>query len=268
MIGIAWDKISVEEIMGKDIDKIKEIVMDKYADYFDKYEKDGTISRVASIWAKEINYFVNEIRDGDIVLVKDRSRNKLMFGKIISPCFENEEKDNKLFIDSDRGTCNKARRIEWLKIKEKDELSDLINRALYERKAVVKITGEKIISDINKSIFSIFYRGDNIHAVFSVNTEHDIKFKEYYEFINLLNLVSTEMNVADDLFIKSNVSSPGPIEIFGNAVDIIEILKNLGIVIGATSMVAFGKYTKNYLQAKRSLDLTNPGEDDGFTRGN
>ena len=266
IVGLAWDKIKVNDIKGKNLKEINKIVENKYLNLKSNYEKESSFSRAITIFSKEVNYFVNEIKLGDIVIVKDRSRNNLIFGKVVSEVFENKEFEINLKIDDDRGMCNKFLNLEWLNIREKDEVSELIKNTIYGQQAILNITDERTIADINKTIFSLFYRDNYIHAIFNIKKDTNIEFEKYYQFLNLIHEFRNDKKIKNDFYIKSNVSSPGPIEIFGNAIEITNLLISLGII---TTVGVATAYLKNkYLPVKKELDIINPGVDDGFDRGN
>ena len=263
IIGLAWDKINVNEINKKSLEDIVEVYKDKYQYLEKNYKEKSGYLRAVTIFSKELYYFVNEMQIGDIVVVKDRSRNKLMFGKVVSDAITAEEHIKHLPIDTIRGNCNKIRRIEWLRIKEKEVVSERIKNNIRTQQAIVKVNDDRTVNEINKTIFSLFVRGDYVHAVFNLKKEEDIEFENYYKFLGLIHEAKKDTISSETFYIKSNVSSPGPVEIFGKSIDVYSLLTSLGII---TTGVA--SLRNKYLDTKEKLDIADPGEDEGFDIGN
>ena len=276
IIGLAWDKIGVEDVRNKDLQSIKDNIKNKYSSMTAKYKDESGFMRATTIFSKELNFFINEISVGDIVVVKDRNRDRLMFGLVISDVFENTEYSKCCPIDKERGNCNKFRRVQWLNIKEKKEVSELIINTMYNQQAISKITEERTKADINKTIFTLFLMEDKLHAVFEVKKLDSINFESYYNFIDLIHKFRKEYNVTTDFYIKSNVSSPGPIEIIGASLEIGMFLSLLGV--GAIKIFKNDNiksdvknnthdFEREYQVVKSELDIKDPGED-GFIKGN
>lgn len=265
-IGLAFDNISVNDVKGKKQIEIKEIVKEKYKHLEDEFDELSGFNRSTTIYSKEIHHFVNEISIGDVVVVKDRNKNRLLFGKVTSDALDPGQERLNMKVDKKRGYCNKVRRVKWLHYKNKDEVSELIRNTITYQRGVYQINDEKVIVDINKTIYSLFYRGEQLHAVFNIKTSSDIKFSEYHEFINLIEECRKEYNIEDEFYIKSNVASPGPIEIYGHSVDIVKILASIGIV--AAPSIISNRLKDKYKKSKEELDIDDPGKDDGFRRGN
>ena len=159
-IGFAYDKISVNEVKGKNLEEIKTIYKRKYSKTRENYKTDSSFNQAITIISKEINYFVNEIALGDIIVLKDRAKKQLIFGKVNSEIFSSNEDIDNLFIDYKRGNCNKFLSVEWLRVKEQDIVSEKLKNAIRVTQAVFKVKDEDTVHHINKTIYSIFKRND------------------------------------------------------------------------------------------------------------
>lgn len=254
LIGFAYDKVLIQDVLGESLVRIKKIVEDKYSYLSKTYDSQKGFKQAVTIISKEIHSFVNEMKTGDIILLKDRSKEKRMFGKIIEEEATEATKEqlDHLFIDSRRGSCNKIRRVEWLKSIEKEIVSAEINNAMNVSQGLFKINDEAAISHINKSIYSLFSRGDHIHAVFNISSQNDIHFDDYYNLIDLIKKYKNgNINRTEDFFIKTSVESPGPVEIIAAGKAIFKIINSL-------------KSDHSYSETKRILEIKDPGEEEGF----
>lgn len=265
IIGIGWDKIKLEDIKNLNKEELKEKVEQEYKYLRKFYSDEKGFKTYSSFTTNKLLKFVNEIKLGDIIVLKDRGSNQIYFGKIISEAMEYSEED--LYIDEVTGTCNKIRKVKWLKKVSRENISSELKLAFNSRHALSSIKIEKVKEEINRNIFSYFYRGENLHIVFKVTSTADISqesFKNFQDYISNLKLDclnNNQNNIEDKLNIKANVQSPGPIEFFGNP----EIVKYIFIAIGSN----LGAYAL----IKTILKLEEPKKedseiDDGFSSGN
>lgn len=178
VIGIGWDKISLEEIKENNEDKLKGLFKERYSDLEEKYKTDKGFIQYVSLTINKLKRFVDEIKLGDIIVLKDRGRNQIKFGKVISEA--EESKNIKLMIDDSLGYCNKFRKVKWLKTINKEKTQPELKLALSARHAISVINNEKVKEEINREIFSFFYRGQDLHMVFRV---------EKKKILNLMNLM-------------------------------------------------------------------------------
>lgn len=266
VIGIGWDKISLEEIKRKNENELKKLFKERYSDLEEKYTSDKGFIQYVSLTVNKLKRFVDEIKLGDIVVLKDRGKNQIKFGKVISEAEKSENTDLK--IDDSLGYCNKIRRVKWLQTINKDDAQSELKLALTVRHAVSIISNEKVKEEINREIFSLFYRNQDLHMIFRVEKKENIEFDEFNEFQSIINNLKNqcliETNTENRLNIKSNVQSPGPLEYFGNP----EIIKYIysALIIGGGAVVAAGAY----IALKNKLQIKEPHKkiDDGVSQGN
>lgn len=267
IIGLGWDKVTIQEIEENDQENLKELLLRKYFFLEQYYSTTAAFKAYISNVTNKLKRFVCEIKLGDIIVLKDRGSNIIYFGKIISEAEEYEEND--LEIDSKVGNCNKVRKVKWLKYSEKEKLGSELKLALTTRHALSLIKLNKVREEINREIFSYFYCGENLHIVFKIELNDNISqdsFKEFLDYIYDLKKDYISSNNIENIFnIKSNIQSPGPVEFYGNP----EIAKYIFTVIAGTGIVA----TAKYLDIKRKLKIKDPRKDDqeiddGFSRGN
>lgn len=272
LIGIGWDKISLEEIQKNTENELKELFKKKYAFLEKRYNSDKGFVQYTSLTVNKLRRFVNEINLGDIIVLKDRGKNQIKFGKVISEA--KSSNDIRLMIDDSLGYCNKIRKVKWMKTINKDETQSELRLALTARHAVSMINEEKVKEEVNREIFSLFYRNNNLHMVFRVEKETSIDFDKFNEFQNVINELKQEClkktKTENRLNIKTNVQSPGPIEYFGNP-EIIQYIYDSIETIGATGMIGvMGTVGLSYTGLKKYLKLKEPQKriDDGTSQGN
>lgn len=269
VIGIGWDKITLDEIKNNTEEELKEILLERYSELERLYKNTSSFKGYISGVATKLRRFVYEMQLGDIIVLKDRGSNEIYFGKIISEAEDFSEENWP--IDDIVGSCNKIRKIRWLKKLEKDKLGSELKLALTSRHALSLIKIDKVKNEINREIFSYFYCGDNLHIVFNIGLASDISqdtFKEFLDYIYNLKEECIARNHSENNFnIKTNVQSPGPVEFFGNP----EITKYIyGVITGG--VVLEGMYSM-YSIIREKLDIKDPKKndkdiEDGFSRGN
>lgn len=268
IIGIGWDRIKVSDIKENKKEDLKKLLEEKYSGLKKMYETISGYRSYISGTATKLIRFVEEMNLGDIVVLKDRGNNKVYFGKIISEALDYNGDD--LSIDQLTGNCNKIRKVRWLKSVEKDDIGSELKLTFTARHALSSIKNEKVIDEVNREMFSYFYRGENLHMVFRVGIEGDISHDDFIAFQELVHNLKNECitkEKTENIFnIKTNVQSPGPIEFFGNPEIIKYVLVGLGIGSGIGMM-------KNYGIIKKKLKLKEPEKEDkeiedGFSEGN
>lgn len=267
IIGLGWDKINLKDITNKNNNELNEILLEKYQHLEKMYNDFSTFKRYISSVVTKLKRFVCEMKLGDVIVLKDRGSNEIYFGKIVSEAEAYSEDD--LFIDDIAGYCNKIRKIKWLKSASKENIGSELKLALSARHAISLIKHEKVKEEVNREVFSYFYRGGNLHIVFKVTIDGDIAqddFKEFQDYIHELKEKCISETHAKNIFnIKTNVQSPGPIEFFGDP----QIVSYIFGVITTSGGIAVSKY----LKSKKKLDIKDPKKqddeiDDGFSSGN
>lgn len=184
IIGLGWDKINLKDITNKNNNELNEILLEKYQHLEKMYNDFSTFKRYISSVVTKLKRFVCEMKLGDVIVLKDRGSNEIYFGKIVSEAEAYSEDD--LFIDDIAGYCNKIRKIKWLKSASKENIGSELKLALSARHAISLIKHEKVKEEVNREVFSYFYRGGNLHIVFKVTIDGDIAqddFKEFQDYI-------------------------------------------------------------------------------------
>lgn len=209
-IAIGWDEISdLEEIINSDNEKLKEIVSQTYPDE----KKPGNVTN-------QICRFVKDMKKGDIVIIPSKGSTHICFGEVV----DNDAYtfNPETLIDFEEGMCPfyKRRKVKWIKTIRRDDLDPYLYRLLNSHHT---ITDANDYSDfIDRSLYSFYKKGDTAHVVFEVQETEKIQALDLIKLINTIISTVDEFNTIsncrlskEDIDIKINVQSPGPVEFSG-----------------------------------------------------
>lgn len=228
-IGMAWDRIdSIEQMI--DEDTLKNIVKIKYPEE----EKPGNIS-------SKINQFANIMKKGDIVIMPDEKKIRVAFGRVTDTSIEVKKALEQLNLfkinkgesenKTDPGYLNKYRKVEWIKILAKEELSAKLLLHLFSPHTISKLNKE-VKYEVNKLIFDKFIIDDKIYLKYKVNTDNDILASDIKVFFDLIGYAEKIIKVLDEdenIVTKISVASKGDIIAIMTAGTIILIV--LGYIV-------------------------------------
>lgn len=236
-IGIEWDKIS-------DLDRIKSMTENDLKEQVNKtypeIEKPGYVSA-------QIYKFCNSMKSGDIVLIPSKNSRWITFGEILENdayVYEPEKVDFQdildEFFDSAKQKCEetlliKRRRIKWIKSVRKSELDPYLYSIIYSHNAIVDAGSYSIF--IDRMLSSFYIKGDEAYFTYKVNKKENIPYSDILSFLNnnnkLMDYINNQFNEniinKDEIVLKINVQSRGPIQIKGSVRNILLV----GIVTGA-----------------------------------
>lgn len=217
VIAIGWDRIGKLDEDGKIVSQedVKKLVEDKYRDMLLLRGDERDYKRKISDIAAKIYKFTYEVKCGDYVVCPGNTT--VLIGKIsgdvytVKGKYESSNKD-----DNGMGELNKARNVKWIKEIEKDKLEPNIKLELRVIHGLFQITREQVITEINRAIYDLYDYKNNIHAIFRIRSTSEISFDKYANFIACVDYVYKQLNIDNqDLYIKTNINSPGPIEFIG-----------------------------------------------------
>lgn len=224
-IALGWDKIdNINLIKGlKSVETLKNIVKKEYSDELNEINnlKKSNINRKVGDIANKIYKFINELKVGDIIVTP--GKDEILIGEVTSDAFLVCNKYNKLSLDKESeriGELNKARSVKWLKRINRDELEPNLRLILRVYHGIAHINNEQVITEINRTIYNFYITNNEGHTIYRINTQEAIDFSKYANFIKHINgiyeLIKDDFE-DDKLIIKTNVQSPGPIELIGNS---------------------------------------------------
>ncbi len=219
-IAIGWDEVTDVSLMNETKrEQLTELIKKIYKSEKDEDGENVKNNAKYGLIATQLIRFNSEMKKGDIVIIPSENSKHIAFGEITEDYIYTE----KLNIDELEATeCPyiKRRKVKWLKRQEKDEIDIYLYKILNSHHA---ITGANDYCNIIDRTLSSFYIKDEIaHFTLQVNQTENIRVKELAELINnnihiinTFNEIYNENLNVDDIDIKINVHSPGPVEIHG-----------------------------------------------------
>lgn len=237
-IAIGWNEISdLEEIKQTKSDtNIKDRLMDKIKKLkTDDGKEEPQPGRIYS----QITKFVNEMTEGDIVLIPSQKSNLIEFGVIES---DPHIIDKKIFNTED-GECDflKRRKVRWLHRVKRSTMDPYLNGLLNSHHTIS--SANEYAHFIDRTLHGLYIKGDKAHLILDVKRDTDISV------IDLTNLVNSTVNLLDDfniitgsqydknqVQIKLTLQSPGAIELFGH----IDLILGIAFVYAVTFGADFG----------------------------
>lgn len=221
-IALGWDRISDIESLRKisDINLLKKMVLANYPELDHKLNSRSLTRKISDISGK-IYKFINELKIGDIIVTPGKE--EVLIGEIVGEPYlitDNDEKFHDIYGEDLIGDLNKARKVKWIKRVSRNGLEPNLRLILGVYHGIAPINNAQVITEINRAIYNFYVRENMGHSVFKVNSQEDIDLEKYAYFINSLKDVYNLLKGPDSgnkkLSIKTNVQSPGPIEIIGD----------------------------------------------------
>lgn len=218
VIAIGWDRIGKidEDEALMSIEKVKHLVSQQYSDLLAKKASQREYRRKVTDIASKIYRFTYELKKGDYVVCP--GDNSVLIGTV---CGDVRIVDGKYdsgneIDDGYIGELNKVRDVKWIKEIDKSNLEPNIKLELRVIQGLSQINKEQVITEINRSIYNLYSYNNKTHSVFRIKNEKEIDFFKYANFIECVNNVYKKVNSENEqLYIKTNINSPGPIEFIG-----------------------------------------------------
>lgn len=237
-IAIGWNKIN----FAKSDDREEKIILEELKL---KISDDYKDEKIPGKPAGQIYRFIKKMKKGDIVLVPNSDSKFIVFGEILEDdiyleTIENEDididtlekgllytndDDNKNWIEPalEEVGCpfEKRRKVKWLKRIDRRKLDSNLYGLLNSHGAVSDAS--KYSYSIDRELSSFYIKGDKAHIIQKVTTTEDVPAIELINFVsNNLNLIDLYNELFDenisknDVTMKLNVQSPGPIDLQGS----------------------------------------------------
>lgn len=214
LVALSWNEILSSDIRKANEDKIEKEKLRKII--VDKYD-----SKQPGMVFNKCDKFINEISEGDIFMIPDKSNNEITFalaGEYYEETnlttseeeFKALKKAEWLEIFKDK-ECPyvKRRKIEKLKCVSGDLINPNLFRALISYHGLSNITN--YADDILSSIYPMYIYSNKFSIVFQVKAKGKIDALSYSSFIYNS---SKQINSSGDfgqIGVKSNINSPGSI---------------------------------------------------------
>lgn len=248
-IAIGWNKIN----FSKSDDREEKVILEEMKIKINEYYKD---EKIPGKPAGQIYKFIKRMKKGDIVLVPNSDSKFIAFGEVLEDDIylediENEDIDidtleqdllyngNEDLIQASLQEIGcpfeKRRKVKWIKEIDRNELDSNLYGLLNSHGAVSDAS--KYAYSIDRELSSFYIKGDKAHIVQRVTTTDDVSAIELINFVSSnLNLIDLYNEIFDedisknDITMKLNVQSPGPIDLQGTVL-IIGVIGLIGVFI-------------------------------------
>ncbi|MEJ6952065.1 hypothetical protein [Natronospora cellulosivora (SeqCode)] len=240
-----YDELCLDLIKSEDYELIHEEVKRIDTQY---YEYCGIITYYMDV-------FINRMKKGDIILCPSENSSYIAFGILEDDKVTeiSEEKSRRLY-NSGRCHFRKRRKVKWYKYVERDNLDLYLHKLLNSYYAVAEANDYSHY--INRSLYNFFISNNKLYVIFEVKNNNNINAVEILNFINnviycieIYNKLYDKSFNKEDIDMKINVHSPGPIE-FSSYI-------SMGLVI-AVAIIALaggkGKFKKSSNEIEGELE--------------
>lgn len=242
-VAIEWEEIN-DLAMIKDPDKsesLKKIISEKYPDC----KQPG--SALANL-----QKFVISFKKGDIVIIPNEQSKILAFGEILSDeVYLYEQDPFEAFLSNDddnaKTMLTKRRDVRWIKHVKRSDLDPYLYKIIYSHNTIVDANPYQTF--IDRTLYPFYIKGNDAHLTYKVHKKTNIPYSDMLNFLNTYNHIIQYLNShyadldlnIDDIVLKINVQSKGPIEFKG-------FVKKM-LVVGVVGTMLFGgnvslKYTE------------------------
>lgn len=209
-ISIGWDEFSdIEQLRSEKEEKLKE----KISQIYKSEKRPGYI-------LNQIKRFVFNLKKGDMVLIPSENSSLIAFGIITDEIYIKDTPLSPINAKNPKCSYKKRINVNWIRVMNKDKFEPYLRMLLFTHTTVSNI--DEYMYYINRTLYPIYLYENQLHFTYHVQVETDISFLHFSKFLNTisnsLNLFDnvTGCNFSNDkLDIKTNLNSPGIIEIIG-----------------------------------------------------
>lgn len=224
-IAFGWDKIeNISETNRISLEDLKEQVRCQYG----KILSDGKtlLNRKIGDIASKIYKFTYEVKEDDIIITPGDE--EVLIGKVVGKLEIVRGRYNTKPLTKEEtliGELNKVRKVVWLARIRREELEPNIRLELRVVHGISLISNEQVITEINRTIYSLYEYQNEGHSIYRIKKEEEIDFEKYAKFIQGIKEIYTICREKEEerLYIKTNIQSPGPIELIGASDMIVKI---------------------------------------------
>lgn len=225
-IAINWDYFNDFTMFENDEKKVRKRMVERITEKYPE-ERAGYIFNT-------IRRFLFDIKPGDLIIIPSSTDDirEVAFGVVESHpyIFKGEINESQL------GTCpfRKRRKVKWLKRVKRDELDPYLYRLLSAHNTISE--ANEYASYIDRTLHSFYFKNDKGHLVLRVEKEDEIYARDLLELIDctvdivdIFNDATGSKYNSQEIEIKLNVQSPGPVELLaaGTVIMVIGYFINL-----------------------------------------
>lgn len=224
-IAIGWNHITFDDLENLDEESVKSKIK-----AFDKnIEKPGSAYN-------QMMKFTYSLNIGDIVIVPSEAPNDFLVGEIVSrPYTESDEN-----IESASNICpfNKRIKVHWLGIIPNRDIDPQLYKLVYSGHTITDANPYKKF--INRGLYDAYIDENFMSVTFKVLQENNVDAFGYTTFLytltQMIRIIEDHIEVGDEkVSLRTNVQSPGPIELIGKPEVLIPILTFVTLFAGGRS---------------------------------
>ncbi|MBD8013845.1 hypothetical protein [Planococcus wigleyi] len=201
-----------------------------YKNLFRKVYTTSNNQQIAHSAGRTMN-FIEDMNVNDIVIVPSKQSEEFLIGVISSKPYEITSDEENLEIDGKltRSPYLKRRDVTWIKIVNRSFISAEMRWILSAHQTIFKLS--PYAEHIDNLLSPIYIKGEQCFSSIRIGTEEGVSVDQWFELYKIIKEKTGEKS--DEITVKSNVRSPGYIEIVAAAVEIPTVLKASGAILGA-----------------------------------
>lgn len=235
-IAIGWDKLNnLDTLKCTTRESLKDDVIKLYSD-------DARPGNTAA----QILRFVNDIKIGDYILIPNASCERIAIGLVTSDVYlykptAQEELD--ALFDGIELNFLKRRNVKWITKSplRRCQLDPMLIPIIYSYGTIVD--ANPYSQFINRSIYDLYYKNKELHAVFNITRPKDISAYYFNKFINsifetqaLCSTITGTSFSPEDFVIKASFNSAGPVEMITCAISAMFVLSSISLFLNGADI--------------------------------
>lgn len=259
-VGIGFNEISLSDI--KEANNSSEALKEKVIRSYKEINNTNEMSQPGKI-ANQLLRFANGIRENDMVVVPSESSQFLLVGIATGSAYELSKEEIESIEKTDnykKSDYRKRLNIRWIGSFDRDKADSKLYKMIFSQHTLSNINSYK--QYINRALFPVYIEDEQLHLTFEVTNTENINGLYLGQFIYFYTTIYNLLYPEDNLEIKVNVQSPGPIE---------SISKNVGkglvtfSIVAALLTIPYGGSFKIGNDILGTIELQTPGLVNGKT---
>lgn len=209
-VGIGFNEISLSDI--KEANNSSETLKEKVIQSYKEINNTNEMSQPGKI-ANQLLRFANGIRENDMVVVPSESSQFLLVGIATGSAYELSKEEIESIEKTDnykKSDYRKRLNIRWIGSFDRDKADSKLYKMIFSQHTLSNINSYK--QYINRALFPVYIEDEQLHLTFEVTNTENINGLYLGQFIYFYTTIYNLLYPEDNLEIKVNVQSPGPIE--------------------------------------------------------
>lgn len=203
-IGIGWDKISIDYLESIKGPQARDLLKAKIAEYYPEDKRPGSS-------ASQILKFAYYLQKNDLILVPSENSIRYLIGKVVGEIYS--ENDEELLDEKRHCPYRKRRKVKWIGVINRNEADPSLYKLVYAGHTMSSANEYK--GFINRALFDSYVSDDTMHSTFMINSADDVDMYQFSRFQFYFSSMFHTFYPKEKIISKTNVQSPGPLEIIG-----------------------------------------------------